>query len=322
MSGLSRIAAIHSEIVKGNFPKVAELSEMLSVSPRTIKRDLETMRSVMNAPLVYDRRRNGFRYTGYGWSLPIQRLSEGEMLAFFIAEHALKMVGETEQASMLASALSKLALLLPDEVSVNIAALAESMNVEERPIVSVEPEKLRLIACAAMHREQIEFDYYSPHKREKSRRVADVHLVHNHAGDWYAVSFDHTAKDFRDFHIGRISNLRTNGKFFEPQKGWNKDDYLRRGFSMTRGGRLTTVSIVFDSYQAQWMRERRRFHPDETREELPDGSLRISFRIGESGLEAVARFCLQYAGHCIAEKPKKLREIVREKLLKGVSMHE
>lgn len=149
--------------------------------------------------------------------------------------------------------------------------------------------------------------------------MADVHLVHNHAGEWYAVSYDREARDFRDFHIGRMSDIRETGIYFDRQKNWNKDEYLRRGFSMTRGGRLCRVSILFDRYQAQWMRERQKFHPDELREELPDGSLRISFKMGEAGLEAVARFCLQYAGHCVAESPKKLRSIIRNKLVETIA---
>ena len=45
------------------------------------------------------------------------------------------------------------------------------------------------------------------------------------------------------------------------------DAHLRRGFSMMRGGRMTTVSLVFDAYQARWMRERQTFHVDEHRED-------------------------------------------------------
>lgn len=314
MSGLNRIVAIHNQIASGCLPRVEDLARTLSVSPRTIKRDLDNMRNSMHAPILYDRRKKGFRYAGFGWTLPAQKLSEGELLAFFIAERALESLGQTTHAMELRTALSKLALLLPEVVSVNIAALSESISYEERPTVSVEPHKLHVVARAAMDRESIDFSYFSPHKQEVTRRIADVHLIHNFSGDWYAVSYDHKAKDFRDFHIGRMSDIRQTGKFFEPQKGWNKDDYLRRGFSMTRGGRLCSVWIRFDAYQAQWMRERQKFHPDEIREELSDGSLRIRFKIGESGLEAVARFCLQYAGNCVAEKPKKLIQMICQKL--------
>jgi len=69
------------------------------------------------------------------------------------------------------------------------------------------------------------------------------------------------------------------------------------------------------------MRERQAFHPEEQREELPDGSLRLSFQIGSNGLAAVARFCLTYAAHCRVERPAALRKIVREQLLLALEQH-
>jgi hypothetical protein len=81
---------------------------------------------------------------------------------------------------------------------------------------------------------------------------------------------------------------------------------------------MTTVSIVFDAYQARWIRERHTFHVDEQREDLPNGGLRLAFPVGSNGLDAVARFCLAYAGHCRAEKPAALRKLIRERLQQGL----
>jgi predicted DNA-binding transcriptional regulator YafY len=127
--------------------------------------------------------------------------------------------------------------------------------------------------------------------------------------------------EVRDFHAGRIRHLSLTTKFFDPPVGWNADDYRRRGFYMMRGGRTTTVQIVFDSYQARWMKERIAFHPDERREDLPDGSLRLTFPVGRNGLDAVARFCLADAGHCRAECPAALRKLLRERLSKALKDH-
>lgn len=314
LRAVERIHRIHKEIASGGYPNVQRLAKILCVNERTIKRDIAFLKESFLAPIHFDRKHNGYTYSDIQWTMPLQTLSEGELLAFFVAEYGLRLIGQSDHAQKLKNALSKLAVLLPEKVSIDLFALSEAMNFEDRPIVSIAPSTLQCVTLAAIAGEQLEFTYFSPYKQESSRRTADVHLVHNYAGDWYAISYDHKARDFRDFHIGRISDIRPTGRSFEPQKGWNKEEYLRRGFSMTRGGRLTTVEIVFDSYQAQWMRERQKFHPDETREELPDGSLRIRFKVGEAGLEAVARFCLQYAGNCIAEKPKKLREIIMQKL--------
>lgn len=318
---LQRIHLIDREIAAETFPNARTLSTLLSVNPRTVKRDLEFLRSELNAPLVYDYFKRGFRYKKSGWTLPLQNLSEGEILAFFIAENALRFVGDAAQARQLKQALVKIAARLPERVSVNLATLGENLSFQNLPFISVEPELLQTLALSAANQETVEFDYYSPHNQKPTHRTADVHLLHNFIGDWYAISHDHEKKDWRYFNIGRMSNLQVTQKFFEIQKSWNPEEQRQQAFYMTRGGKLVTVEILFDSYRAQWIRERRAFHINEQREELKGGSLRLKFQIGEQGLEAVARFCLSYAGHCIAEKPEKLRKIIIEKIEAALSQH-
>lgn len=120
----SRINQIHKQIASGRHPTVSDLSELCGVSTRTIKRDLDVLRNELNAPLNNDRRRGGFFYSNSEWTLPIHRLTEGDLLAFFIAENALQLTGQTPEALQLKKALTKLASLLPDEVSINLTALA------------------------------------------------------------------------------------------------------------------------------------------------------------------------------------------------------
>lgn len=316
-----RLYEIDKQIRGDKFPSVSQLAENLGVNERTVKRDLAVMRDSFNAPVIYDRKRHGFRYAQTGWTLPLTRLSEGDLLAFFIAENTLRLTGHTPEALQLKHSLSKIASLLPEEISVNLATLGENIRFQNLPFVSVEPKILQTLAQFAIFQQSVEFDYYSPHARQKTHRTADVYLLHNFAGDWYAVSYDHARQDFRDFHVGRMSNLKETNQFFERKTDWNAEKYLKRGFFMMRGGRLTTVEIIFDAYQAQWIRERHYFHPEETREELPGGDLRLSFKIGEQGLEAVARFCLTYAGNCLVEKPKKLRDMVVKKLKEGLRIN-
>jgi predicted DNA-binding transcriptional regulator YafY len=321
LRALERLSRLDRELSIGKFPNLAQLAEKLEISERTVKRDLQFLKNEYNAPIANSRKKNGYYYTKIGWTLPLQEISEGELLSFFIAENALKLTGNSAQAIQLKTALSKIASKLPAQISINLATLGENISFQNMPSVSVNPQILNLIAVSSIEQRPIKFDYFSPHSQEKTHRTVDVHLLHNFIGDWYAISFDQEKQQFRDFNVGRMSNLIVTNNYFDTQKSWNADEYLQKGFFMMRGGRLTTVEILFDSYQAQWIRERKFFNQDEKREELADGSLRLSFKIGENGLEAVARFCLQYAGNCIAEKPKKLKEIIREKLEKSLIHH-
>jgi predicted DNA-binding transcriptional regulator YafY len=319
----SRINKIHKEIASRSYPSAHQLAEICEVNIRTTKRDLDVFRYELNAPLKNDRKKGGYYFTDSTWTLPLQNLTEGDLLAFFIAENALKLTGQSPEALQLKKSLSKLVSLLPEKVSINLSTLAENISFQNPAYELSEAKTLQQLTQSATSLTTVEFDYFSPHSQQPSHRKVDIYLLHNFGGDWYAVSYCHDRRELRDFHIGRITNLKETDEGFEIKKEiWNKEDYLRKGFQMTRGGRMTKVVIWFDPYQSQWIRKRKHFHPDEEREELPDKSLRLSFEIGENGLEAVARFCLQYAGNCIAEKPKKLREIVREKLQKGMDLHQ
>ncbi|MBA2378226.1 MAG: WYL domain-containing protein [Blastocatellia bacterium] len=318
---LTRISTIDREIASGQFPNVKRSADLLEITERTVKRDLAMMRDGFGAPITHERGKGGFRYSKPGWSLPMQKIREGELLAFFIAENVLHATGRSSDAVVLGGALSKLAIMLPDEVSISMANLGELTSYQNTPFAPTDSLKLAWLAEAATERSTIVFDYFSPHTMASTRRTVDPYCLHNFAGDWYVIAYDHLRNDMRDFHAARLSKYSKTGVSFDLPTNWKRDDYLSRGFQMTRGGRLTTVLILFDSYQAQWIRERKHFHPDEVRDELDDGSLRLSFKIGESGLEAVARFCLTYAGNCVAEKPKKLRDLFKQKAMKAYDAH-
>lgn len=318
----ARISILHREISAGAFPDNARLAARLEVTERTIKRDIRMMRERLNAPIKYDRQKRGYYYGQLGWEpAPIQ-ISEGELLAIFTADHALRQLGHTPEATLLRNALAKLTQHLPAQVQFNLTTLGDALTYQPLAHTSVAPATLRALAQAAATYRTIEFDYYSQHRGADTQRAVDVLLLHNFAGDWYAIAYDHLRREVRDFHAGRIRNLRETARYFAPPAKWNADDYLRQGFYMMRGGRRTTVAIIFDAYQARWIRERHTFHPDEQRTDLPDGALRLSFPVGRNGLEAVARFCLAYAGNCRAESPSALRKMIRERLTRALEQHE
>ena len=287
MRSLARLQQLHEEISSGRCPSVQDLAVSTERTSRTIKRDVKALREDFKAPLVYDRRRKGFRYTEPGWQLPPARFSEGELLAFFTAHHVMYALAQKPEATLLQNALAKLATFLPEQVTFNPNMIRTALTFEATPHVMVEPYLLQTLTRAALEQRTLSVQYYSQHRNELTERKIDVLHLHNFTGDWYAIAFDHRSQEVRDFHVGRIRHLQETEAFFTPPPDWSADAHLRRGFSMMRGGRMTTVSLVFDAYQARWMRERQTFHVAEHRKDLPDGGLRLSFPVGRNGLEPI-----------------------------------
>lgn len=312
-----RLVLICAEIQKGNCPTKLKLAEIVERTPRTIQRDLEALRNRFDAPLIFDKKRNGFRFTDSQWKMPPIQLTEGELISFFAAERMLRRLGGTTETNLARTAIAKLATLLPENVVVDIGALQATINFASEPVLDAAPDILRKLVQAANQRQTLTIEYYSQHRAAQTIRDIDVLMLHNNAGEWYAIAYDHLSTEIRDFHAGRIQSITNTRRTFQIPDNWQPNEYLHGGFGMFRGGEKIEIEVEFDEFQARYARERT-FHPTEHRQKLSDGRLRISFEATEAALEQVARWLMQYGEHAQAIKPHKLREIMRERLQRTI----
>jgi len=248
-------------------------------------------------------------------------LTEGELIGFFTAERLLRRLGSTSEVQLARGALRRLASLLPKEVVIDVAALEDAITFSAEPILDASPAILRQLATAATTRRTLHINYYSQRRAAHTERDVDVLLLHNHLGEWYAVCHDHESGEIRDFHAGRITGIAITRRTFTPPAKWNRDEHLRSGFGMFRGGKETLVEVEFDAQQARYARERS-FHLTQKREELADGRLRVTFETTEAALGQVARWLLQYGEHARAIEPKELCNIMREHLRNAVELYD
>jgi proteasome accessory factor B len=320
-SQFRRLLRIHQLLANQKYPNTRSLAEKLEIHTRTVRRDIAFLRDSLNAPIKFDQKEKGFVYTHQNWEMPLVPLTEGELLAFFVMTIALQGMGSAYEDERLRKAISKIASSLPDEISVNLGYLFESTSFQAPPHVLVAGKLLDQLHQSIIEKEIVSFDYFTPGKDVTRNRRVEPLLLHNHEGSWYVIAFDYKHQKPITFHTGRIENLQSTGDYFRERKEFDKNEYLNESFGMYRGGKLTEVEINFDKHQSQWIRERNKYQMQETREELSNGGMKLKFVIGENGLEAVSRFCLQYAGHCQVMKPKKLIEIIKEKLQKGLDLH-
>ncbi len=309
------------EIQRGRYPTKADLARIVHRSTRAVQNYIRALRDDWQAPLEFDIKKNGFYFTDPAWRLPSIRLSQGELLSFFIAERMLRRLSDATEVKLVRGALRNLAALLPEEVHVDLAALEQAISFAAEPVADVSPDTLRRLTEAATSRETLRIEYFSPRNNERTEREVNVLLVHNWIGEWYAICWDIGKQDYRDFHAGRVISLARTRRHFEPPPDWNPKSYLKRGFGMFRGGKDVTVEVEFDAHQALYARERK-FHETEKREQLKDGRLRIKFETTEAALEQVARWLSQYGEQALALRPPQLREMMRERLQKTLKLYE
>src|SRR6478672_4961552 len=111
-----RLQTIHHEIKEGRRPNTSSLAKLLSVSSKTVQRDIDYLRDELAAPIDFDREANGYRYSRSDYVLPFLPVDGNDVFAIGVAAQVFALFGGTPLARVLKSCYERLARLMPPAV--------------------------------------------------------------------------------------------------------------------------------------------------------------------------------------------------------------
>lgn len=193
----------------------SELAERLAVTPRTVRRDVDRLRT-LGYPVLTTPGAPGYRL-GAGTTVPPLLLDDAEAVAVAIGLGTASgsSVAGVEEASV--RALAKLEQVLPSALRHRVRTL-QSATV---PMVgrgpTVEPETLTAIAAACRDRRRIRFDYRD-HSGGASVRTVEPHRLVSAGRRWYLVAWEAAPGDWRTFRVDRIALRAWSGATFPARE--------------------------------------------------------------------------------------------------------
>ena len=195
-----RMMVIDQEVRGRSWPNAAKLSQRLEVNERTVRRDIAYLRDQLHAPIEFDREHNGYFYTEPSYRLPFLQFTQGELVAFVLAERMIRPFRGTPFESDLKHAIAKLGAMLPGGVSIRLEAIAGYLSVLPAVSSSYDPESFGALSTAVVNRGQVEMVYWTASRNETTRRVVDPYDLALVDGDWYLVGYCHErlGPDLRD----------------------------------------------------------------------------------------------------------------------------
>lgn len=193
----------------------ADLAARLEVTERTIRRDVDRLRS-LGYPVHSSVGVAGGYQLGAGASLPPLQLEDDEALAVALGLRTAAMgtVAGVEEAAL--RALSKLEQVLPKRVRRRVNALREAVVPLYVAGPRVRAEVLSALAAACRHHESASFRYVDGQERSTARRTEPHGLVHT-GSRWYLAAWDDDRDDWRTFRVDRIEGAVTTGRRFAPR---------------------------------------------------------------------------------------------------------
>lgn len=317
---LERLLRMDGIIRSGNYPSVQTFIERFEMSERTILEDIEFLRKRLHAPLAYSRAQRGYFYRDKDWQLPNLPMTEGQLLALFLSVELTQRYLGTNFEQPLRDAIRQITELLPDQVQISLSELAHHYSIRPGATAKTPPETLAAIEQAIQNRHPVDMVYFTATSgKEKQRVVHPYHLL-NTRGEWYLVAYDLLRQDVLQFALPRVRRWSIlTEEHFEIHPDFSLEKYLRESFQAEHGNQVAEVVLLFDAYQARYIKERI-WHPSQETEDRPDGSMLMRFRTG--ALSEVQRQIMSYGSHVKVLAPESLVVAVKDELQAALHLYD
>lgn len=212
----ARLLRLLSALQRRRYWSGQELAAHLEVTGRTLRRDVDRLRSLGYVVEATSGPGGGYQL-GKGAAVPPLLLADDEAVAVAVSlRSAADMfvgIGET-----IVGVLVKLDQMLPARLRRRVRALqAVTVSVGDGRPPLLDPQVLTTLAAACRDHEQLQFTYRDHEGLASSRRVEPLALAH--AGDrrWYLVAWDLARAGWRTFRVDRVDARVSVGPRFPPR---------------------------------------------------------------------------------------------------------
>jgi predicted DNA-binding transcriptional regulator YafY len=281
-----------------------KLSQLFQVTPRTIQRDLRSLKEA------------GF---------PIHELQKGVYELHKDLIKNLEVFDDTELALVVAlkgivGQLGQPFQKAADGVLDRLHECVTSMPVFVKIDDSVPLDSLLLnkLVKAVREKRQVNFEYHAD--KGSHPVILEPYRVVYFAGFWYLVGNEPSTGILKRYALDKITDLKLLKGSFKSIPA-NLDAMLQGSANIWfTDDKKLEVTVLVDASVAHYFK-RRRMHPSqEIKEERPDGSLVVTFRVGY--YEEIRNILKSWIPHILILAPKKFRTELLEDVKDWVKRQE
>lgn len=240
-------------------------------------------------------------------------LSAGELAELDTAAETLERAGFDERTAALRELDAKLRATLRTDTLARIESDLETLvhieglAMRAGPRPHLDPGLLALLREAITIRRVVEFRYLAQSTRRRSRqRVAPYGLLYGNRA--FLVGKTDWSDEPRLWRLANMSQACITDETFEPDSGFDLERYAERSFG-TFQEKPVQVVLRFDAKAARDA-SAFLFHPTQSIDENPDGSVTMRFKAG--GIDEICWHLFTWGDSVTIEKPTRLRRRLAE----------
>lgn len=223
-----------------------ELAERLGVSLRTLRRDVERLRT-LGYPVAAELGVGGGYQMTPGAAMPPLVLDDDEAVALTVGLIVASRSGLSGTAESSVRALAKTIRVMPTRLRRQAQALHAALAAPTGLNDPSPVETAVLLALAQVCRDQVrvQFGYVDSHGTASHRSVEPAQLV-TVARRWYLACYDLDRADWRSFRLDRIRDVRPTRDPFAPRSipGGDATRFVERSRARTPAAEEFTAEVA------------------------------------------------------------------------------
>ena len=232
------------------------LSE-LEISKATFKRDLEYLRSRMNASILYDRFKGGYCFDGQSIGekieLPGLWFSEKEVTALVLMQHLLSGL---DKGGLIAPHIAPLTSIIDGilgQSNTSTKELRKRLKVFGISARKGSIENFEEVGSALLKRNRLQITYYARGTDKTTEREISPQRLIFYRDNWYLDAYCHMRKDLRSFSVDCITKaIITNVKADEISEK-QLHEHFAESYGIFSGKANQRAKLKFSPEKARWV---------------------------------------------------------------------
>ena len=258
MGDMERLHRIKYLIQARQCVPLDDFLEELEISKATFKRDLEYLRSRMNANIVYDRMDGGYKFeststAGEKIELPGLWFSEDEATALVITQSLL---AGLDQGGLLGPHLEPLQNIID-----GILGRSETTTKELRKRLKVfgmsarksSVEHFEAIGSALLKRNRLNIEYYAKGSNATTTRDLSPQRLIYYRDNWYLDAYCHLRKELRSFSMDGIRKAIILSQKADEISEKVLNEYFGESYGIFSGKSTQKAKLRFSPERARWV---------------------------------------------------------------------
>jgi proteasome accessory factor C len=320
MDRFDRIYELNRILQGARYPVSRQrIEQELQCSRATVKRIIEDMRTHLNAPIVYDREFQGYRYDqseGAMYELPGLWFNASELHALLAVQQLLANV----QAGLLDQHLKPLQKRIGQLLEMQrpgpdgLAGRVRVIQIGSRQGGAY----FHALASALAQRQRVKLGYFARGDGVHTEREVSPQRLTYYRDNWYLDAWCHLRDGLRTFALDMIESSTTLDETALDVEESELDRHYASSYGIFAGVPERVAVLRFSPERARWV-AKERWHRDQQGCFLSDG--RYELRIPYSNPRELVMDLLKYGPEVEAVEPPELRDEVARQLTEALAIY-